>query len=969
MSLEEMLLVLLLLGAAQARLMIHTHHNILHFPPNSALSVHYHATVSGPAPGPAPGSCSFDSHTCGYTWDPDYSPWSLHSEGHFIAVESDLGRADIVEDVPQTPVQSGGARGVLLSPLLELDEWSCLRLVYQVSVEGNLDVLLRSEARASTNRCGTPKKRLKAGSSPVVIDGTSGGAAGSSVSLFEIHVSPGYCLECSFEESHLCGYSNQWNANVNWYVGGGAVQLLDDDHASHNSTGHFMYVDSLHAVTFQEVAKLLSPMTTAPMSGCLSFQYQRSEALGNLFSVYTRDRLGQYQELWRAAPESQGPGEWETVQVDLKAPYALQVVFEVAFSSPRGGRVAVDDVSFSPQFCSADTEPTFDPSVGTCDFEEGLCGYVQGHGAPWRRVTVKPNIFRTGDHTTGAGSFLLAHSLLGHRSGYVSRLMGPSLPGNTEFCLMFYFTLRGFNQTEQALSVYLQQGLVQHKIWTQAEKSRGIWIQGDVSFTTSSPSKVVFVSMCKSLWDCGSVAMDDITLDLGHCELNTGRLSVPAQCDFESGFCGYSQDRHSDDTDWYRRRGPTPTSYTGTHRASPRQGVSTHLARRYSHHPPGPPTSTGLGTLTPPLSAPGARYSHTPLHRAGYSHTPLHRAGYSLTPLHRARYSHTPLHRARYSHTPLHRARYSHTPLHRAGTLTHLCTGLGTLTHLCTGLGTLTHLCTGLGTLTHLCTGLGTLTHLCTGLGTLTHLCTGLGTLTHLCTGLGLGTLSHLCTGLGTLTHLCTGLGTLSHLCTGLGTLTHFCTGLGTLTHFCTGLGTLTHLCTGLGTLTHLCTGLGTLTHFCTGLGTLTHLCTGLGTLTHLCTGLGTPTQTPKKENLYAGGYYAYLEASPLLPGHAARLRSSSLRGSWGPQCLLFHYHMYGSGTGRLSVHVDEGGEVLSVWEREGEQSMGWLRAHVQYHSDKLHQVCAQCVGQRRGAECVLLRAHVQYHSCIVAIS
>ena len=29
------------------------------------------------------------------------------------------------------------------------------------------------------------------------------------------------CAECDFEESHLCGYSNQWNANVNWYVGGG----------------------------------------------------------------------------------------------------------------------------------------------------------------------------------------------------------------------------------------------------------------------------------------------------------------------------------------------------------------------------------------------------------------------------------------------------------------------------------------------------------------------------------------------------------------------------------------------------------------------------------------------------------------------------------------------------------------------------------------------------------------------------
>lgn len=91
-----------------------------------------------------------------------------------------------------------------------------------------------------------------------------------------------------------------------------------------------MYVDSIYAKTFKEVAKLVSPMTTMPMSGCLSFQYQRSEETGNLFSVFTRDQLGQYQELWRAGTENQSDwsrmlGEWMPVQVDLKAPYAVQV--------------------------------------------------------------------------------------------------------------------------------------------------------------------------------------------------------------------------------------------------------------------------------------------------------------------------------------------------------------------------------------------------------------------------------------------------------------------------------------------------------------------------------------------------------------------------------------------------------------------------------------------------------------------
>ena len=47
-------------------------------------------------------------------------------------------------------------------------------------------------------------------------------------------------LDCDFEESHLCGYSNQWNANVNWFVGGGGTQLVQNitnDDTNNSKTG------------------------------------------------------------------------------------------------------------------------------------------------------------------------------------------------------------------------------------------------------------------------------------------------------------------------------------------------------------------------------------------------------------------------------------------------------------------------------------------------------------------------------------------------------------------------------------------------------------------------------------------------------------------------------------------------------------------------------------------------------------
>lgn len=84
-----------------------------------------------------------------------------------------------------------------------------------------------------------------------------------------------------------------------------------------------MYVDSVYAKHFQEVAKLTSPMTTVPMAGCLSFYYYRDQERGNIFSVFTRDQLGHYEEIWR--PEVYATAGWTLVGVDIKAPHPLEV--------------------------------------------------------------------------------------------------------------------------------------------------------------------------------------------------------------------------------------------------------------------------------------------------------------------------------------------------------------------------------------------------------------------------------------------------------------------------------------------------------------------------------------------------------------------------------------------------------------------------------------------------------------------
>lgn len=79
-----------------------------------------------------------------------------------------------------------------------------------------------------------------------------------------------------------------------------------------------------------------------------------------------------------------------------------------------------------------------------------------------------------------------------------------------------------------------------------------------------------------------------------------------------------------------------------------------------------------------------------------------------------------------------------------------------------------------------------------------------------------------------------------------------------------------------------------------------------------------------------------------MLPGQSIRLLSRLLRGFRGSQCLQFYYHMYGSGTGQLNLHLKHDSEERSLWQQSGEQSTSWLRATVEFQCDSQHQARAE---------------------------
>lgn len=78
--------------------------------------------------------------------------------------------------------------------------------------------------------------------------------------------------------------------------------------------------------------------------------------------------------------------------------------------------------------------------------------------------------------------------------------------------------------------------------------------------------------------------------------------------------------------------------------------------------------------------------------------------------------------------------------------------------------------------------------------------------------------------------------------------------------------------------------------------------------------------------------------------GQKARLLSKPLRGVIRKHCLIFFYHMYGAGTGLLSVYLKREGQESLLWRRRGEQSVSWLRGLIEYSCDRQHQIVFEAI-------------------------
>lgn len=87
---------------------------------------------------------------------------------------------------------------------------------------------------------------------------------------------------------------------------------------------------------------------------------------------------------------------------------------------------------------------------------------------------------------------MLANTKFTSQPGYIGRLYGPSLPGNLQYCLRFYYAIYGFLKMSDTLAVYIfeENHVVQEKMWSVLESPRGVWLQAEITFKKPMPTKV-----------------------------------------------------------------------------------------------------------------------------------------------------------------------------------------------------------------------------------------------------------------------------------------------------------------------------------------------------------------------------------------------------------------------------------------------------------------------------------------------
>ncbi|XP_022097778.1 MAM and LDL-receptor class A domain-containing protein 1-like isoform X1 [Acanthaster planci] len=365
-------------------------------------------------------------------------------------------------------------------------------------------------------------------------------------------------LSCDFEENNICGWTQDNLDDFDWIViqggTGSAGTGPEFDHTVGTGAGYYAYIETSSPRVQGDKARIMSGPIAANSQYCLEFWYHMFgpdiDALNIFLSSGSTSTL-----IYRK--QGTQSNQWLRAREPITSTSTYEIVIEGVTGQSWGGDIAIDDVVFNPGTC---------PTVSQCTFEYDLCEWVNDDtdtpGFDWLRGTNGNPSLGTGpttDHTydTVSNYFAYINPLSPRQPGDEARLLSPFFDPGTDHCLHFWYHMYGDNIG--SLLVYKQDegDFFVSPSWQKDGDQGDLWRRGRVTILPSQTQKfrIVFESRVGSP-TMGDIALDDIGIRDEVCYSE-------GVCDFEHGMCGWTNDKTSDDFDWLRGAGGTPSSYTG----------------------------------------------------------------------------------------------------------------------------------------------------------------------------------------------------------------------------------------------------------------------------------------------------------------------------------------------------------------------------------------------------------------------
>ncbi|XP_023130559.2 apical endosomal glycoprotein isoform X2 [Amphiprion ocellaris] len=311
--------------------------------------------------------------------------------------------------------------------------------------------------------------------------------------------------------------------------------------SSIGSQGWVLYENSTHKeeeylyVVQAPGQQLTDAQTRTPLLGpsgaaCnLSFDFALTgnpEHIGDLSVRVIDSLLGDGPKLWEFSGKTGKDEEsWRRASVLIGIrKHRFQLAFEArARKLCPCAKIKVKNVRFNG--CHASYYP-FSPTGLSCNFEEGLCGWMQDNSDNFDWT-----LFSGMDHSIGIGNSLVVDLWSPSLRGAFGRLISYPLPaGSTDYCLSFFYKLYGPNTGVLNVKVADNDGS-ETLLWTRSGAHGNMWQAAECWVPHQLTDFQLIFEAVRSGFD-GRLAIDDLVFLDRQCTL-------PRVCSFESQQCGY----------------------------------------------------------------------------------------------------------------------------------------------------------------------------------------------------------------------------------------------------------------------------------------------------------------------------------------------------------------------------------------------------------------------------------------------